>query len=190
MHKYFPKVYCFVNEFNPKELSTINKNIGIIYRNYTKKVDEKTLISLKKYCKKNNQKVFLANNLKIAKKLSFDGVYIPSFNKMLNTKNISKTIKFDIIGSAHNEIDIKIKEKQGCSKIFLAPTFKVLKSKNYLGILKFNKLALSTGKKIISLGGINETNIRKLNLLICCGFAGISWVKKNGPSKLRPFLKF
>ena len=83
-----------------------------------------------------------------------------------------------------------IKEKQGCSKIFLAPTFKVLKSKNYLGILKFNKLALSTGKKIISLGGINETNIRKLNLLICCGFAGISWVKKNGPSKLRPFLKF
>ena len=27
--------------------------------------------------------------------------------------------KFAIIGSAHNEVDIKIKEKQGCSLVFI-----------------------------------------------------------------------
>ena len=42
----------------------------------------------------------------------------------------------------------------------------------------------------IALGGINQKNIKKLKLLNCEGFAGISWIKKNGPkNNLGPFLK-
>ena len=188
MHKYSPKVFCFVEKFDIKELQTISKDIGIIYRNYQKILDEKTIISIKAHCKKNSQKFYLSNNLKIAIKLKLDGLYIPSFNSMLNTKNYSTHSKFTIIGSAHNEVEIKIKEKQGCRFIFLAPIFKVKKQSDYLGICRFNKLSLNKKSPLIALGGINKDNIKKVNLLNCYGFAGISWVKKNGLNKFRPFL--
>jgi thiamine-phosphate pyrophosphorylase len=188
MHKYLPKIYCFVEKFDNKELQTINKSIGIIYRNYEKKVDEKEIIAIKQHCKKNKKKIFLANNLKIAIKLKLDGVYIPSFYKRLNTKNYTMPSKFAIIGSAHNEVDIKIKEKQGCSLVFLAPIFQVKKKNNYLNIHRFNKLCNNNKIKLIALGGINNSNVKKINLLNCYGFAGISWVKKNGLNKFRPFL--
>jgi len=183
-----PKIYCFVDKFDNKELQTINKSIGIIYRNYEKKVDEKVIIAIKQHCRKNKKKFFLANNLKIAIKLKLDGVYIPSFYKRLNTKNYTMPSKFAIIGSAHNEVDIKIKEKQGCSLVFLAPIFQVKKKNNYLNIHRFNKLCNNKEIRLIALGGINNSNIKKINLLNCYGFAGISWVKKNGPNKFRPFL--
>ena len=162
--------------------------MGIIYRNYDEKIDEKTIILIKKYCIENKQKFYLSNNLKIAIKLKLDGLYIPSFNKNLNTKNYNYPCYFSIIGSAHNEIEIKIKENQGCNLIFLAPTFPVKKKLNYLGIFRFNKLSQNSESKIIALGGINENNIKKINLLNCYGFAGISWIKKNGLNKFRPFL--
>ena len=188
MHKYIPKVYYFIDKFDLKELQTINNNMGIIYRNYDEKIDEKTIILIKKYCIENRQKFYLSNNLKIAMKLKLDGLYIPSFNKNLNTKNYNYPCYFSIIGSAHNEIEIKIKENQGCNLIFLAPTFPVKKKPNYLGIFRFNKLSQNSESKIIALGGINENNIKKINLLNCYGFAGISWIKKNGLNKFRPFL--
>ena len=117
--------------------------------------------------------------------LKFDGVYIPSFNKKINF-TLSKNIKnFKIIGSAHNILEIKIKEKQGVECIFLSPLFEVSKSNKFLGILKFNNLARSTNKRIIALGGINKFNIKKLNMLNVLGFSGISYFKKKRPFKKR-----
>ena len=188
MHKYSSKVYCFVEKFDIEELRTINKGTSIIYRNYDEKVDEKTIISIKEHCRKNDKKFYISNNLKIAVKLKLDGLYIPAFNKTLNTKNYNTHLKFNIIGSAHNEIEVNIKEKQGCSFIFLAPIFKVKKKNNYLNICRFNKISTDKRAKLIALGGINKNNLRKINLLNCYGFAGISWIKKNGLNKFRPFL--
>ena len=75
-----PKIYCFVEKFDNKELQTINKSTGIIYRNYEKKVDEKEIIAIKQHCKKNKKKIFLANNLKIASQLKSDeGLYVAAF---------------------------------------------------------------------------------------------------------------
>ena len=48
MHKYSPKIYCFVEKFDSKELQKINKSVAIIYRNYGKKVDEKSITAIKK----------------------------------------------------------------------------------------------------------------------------------------------
>ena len=51
--------------------------------------------------------------------------YIPAFNKNLGFKNITRN-SFEIIGSAHNVSELKIKEKQGCSNIFLSQFGRIL----------------------------------------------------------------
>jgi len=109
----------------------------------------------------------------LALKLNLDGAYIPSFNK--DTKHLSFSLKkkFLIIGSAHNNKEIKIKEKQLVKIIFLSSIFK--KNKNYLGINKFKLLTKLINVKVVALGGISENNLNRLRLLKCFGFAGISY---------------
>ena len=164
------------------------KNIALIYRNYEKKPSKSLILKIRNYCKKRKIKFYLANNYKMAISLDLDGVYLPSFNKQIIFNIFSKRKNFLILGSAHSINEINIKQKQKCKLIFLAPIFKVNKKKHFLGINKFNQLV--TNKKIlfVALGGINDLNIKKINLLKCYGFAGISWIKKNGLRKLRPFL--
>ena len=102
-----------------------------------------------------------------------NGAYIPSFNK--NFQHLSYKFKreFELIGSAHNLKEIRIKEQQRVKSIFLSSLFK--KNKNYLGINKFNIKALLTKKKIIALGGISKLNLKKIRILKCDGFSGISY---------------
>ena len=119
--------------------------------------------------------------MKDAIKYNFDGLYVPSFHKQLRFHNIIKK-KFDIIGSAHNVTELKIKEKQGCSKIFLSPIFENNKNKKFLNIIKTNLLKNLTKKKIVLLGGINFKTLKKTRLCSPYGIAAISWIKKNGPS--------
>ena len=58
----------------------------------------------------------------------------------------------------------------------------VLSRASDLGVTKFNLIKLCTKKDVISLGGINGKNIKYLRMCNINGFAGISWIKKNGPS--------
>jgi len=46
---------------------------------------------------------------------------------------------------------------------------------------------LNNKANFIALGGINEKNFGMIKLLKPNGFATISWAKKNGLRKLRPF---
>ena len=80
---------------------------------------------------------------------------------------------FEIIGSAHNLKEIKIKEKQKVSKIFISSIFK--KNKNFLGINKFRILSKLTKKKIVVLGGVTKENKKRISLLNQTEFAGISY---------------
>ena len=145
----------------------------IIYRNYDQKIDEKLIIKIKNYCKKKGNKFLLSNNIKLAIKLNLDGAYIPSFNK--NTKHLSYSLtkKFIILGSAHNINEMNTKELQNVNAIFLSSIFK--KNKNFLGIYKFKLLSHLTKRPIIALGGISKNNLKKLNLINCLGFAGMSF---------------
>ena len=102
-------------------------------------------------------------------------MYLPSFNKSINFIKSNFKKKFIIIGSAHSVQEIKIKEQQGVKLIFLSPLFKVNKSNKFLNPIKFNLLAVKTKKKVIALGGINQSNLKKLNLVKSYGFAGISY---------------
>ena len=133
-------------------------------------------------------KFYLSNDIKLSIKLRLDGVYIPSFNNKANyVQNYSLPKNFDIIGSAHNIPEINTKLKQKCSEIFLSPLFKVNKSRKFLGINRFNLMSLNKKTYFIALGGINERNYKMIKLLRTNGFASISWAKKNGLRKLRPF---
>ena len=184
----FLKIYHFIDDFKEKDIEYLPKNTALIYRNYKKKPSKSLIVKIRNYCKKRKIKFYLSNNYKMAINLHLDGVYLPSFNKKITFNIFSKRKNFLILGSAHSINEINIKQKQGCKLIFLAPIFKVNKKKHFLGINKFNQLV--TNKKIlfVALGGINDLNIKKINLLKCYGFAGISWIKKNGLRKLRPFL--
>ena len=183
-----PSIYCYVSDYNLSDLSKLGKNINIIYRNYRNIDHFNNLLKLKLFCKKNNNRLYLSNNIKLSIKLSLDGVYIPSFNNRLNycsVYNLPK--KFKVVGSAHNLKEIRIKNLQGCKEIFLSPIFKIEKAKNFLGIIKFNLIKLNCKTNLIALGGINQKNFKKLKILGLKGFASISWAKKNGLRNLRPF---
>ena len=166
--------YYFINNFDTNIINKQDNKTIIIYRNYaSKKIDEKLILKIKNYCKKKLLKFYISNEVKLAVKLNLDGVYIPSFNKNFSHLSFSYKKKFEIIGSAHNLKEIKIKELQNVKKIFLSSLFK--KNKNYLGINKFKLLSNLTETKIVSLGGISKNNLKKLKLLNNCDFAGISY---------------
>ena len=178
MQKKISQFYYFINEYNYAELSKLSKNINIIYRNYKKNIDISTLISIRNYCKKNRIKFFISNNIRLAVKYKLDGVYIPAFNKQINFIKYLLPKNFKIIGSAHNNIEISIKQKQGCDIIFVSPIFEIKKKSYFLDVIKFNLLTLNKKIKFIALGGISEKNKNRLNLLKIYGFAGISYFQK------------
>ena len=153
----------------------LNKNIGIIYRNYKDKTKKEDILKLKNFCKSNNRRLYLANNLKLAINLNLDGVYIPAFSKNTIINKFNTRKNFLTLGSAHNIYEIKKKEKQGVEVIFISPLFKTKDYKNKLGVIKFNILSRFTKKKIIALGGINKKNIKILKITNAYGYSGISF---------------
>ena len=166
--------YYFINKFDTNNIDKQDKQTTIIYRNYSSKpIDQTLILRIKRYCKKKSIKFYLSNNIKLAIKLDLDGAYIPAFNKSL--KHLAYTYKknFRIIGSAHNLKEIRIKENQNVNKIFLSSLFK--KNKNFLGVNRFKLLSKLTIKDIVVLGGISEKNKKKLSLLNQYDFAGISY---------------
>jgi thiamine-phosphate pyrophosphorylase len=182
MHNELPVKYYFINKFDTNYIVKQDKKTAFIYRNYNSKNNLNTILKLKNYINKKKYKYFLSNDTKLAIKLNLDGVYIPSFNKDKQHLSFSFKKHFLIIGSAHNNKEIKIKESQGVKILFLSSIFK--KNKNFLGINKFKNLSQLSKKKIVALGGISPKNFNKLNLLNCFGFAGISYFEqKKGPLK-------
>ena len=166
--------YYFINKFDTNIINNQDKQTVIIYRNYFSDIkNEDLILKIKNYCKKKRIKFYLSNNIKLATKLDLDGAYIPSFNKNTNHLAYSYKKNFDLIGSAHNLKEIRIKEKQGVKKIFISSLFK--KNKNFLGINKFKILSRMTRINVVALGGISKSNLKKLNFLDCLDFAGISY---------------
>jgi len=180
MHNKILNKYYFINKFNQSNIDKQDKETTIIYRNYNQETDKKLILRLKNYCKKKGNKFLLSNNIKLAVNLDLDGAYIPSFNK--DKKHLSYSFKknFIILGSAHNVYEMRTKEFQNVKAIFLSSVFK--KNKNYLGVYKFKLLSLLSKKSFIALGGISSNNLKRLNLINCLGFAGISFFEqKKGP---------
>ena len=175
MHKLLFKKYYFIEKFYKSNIDKQDKKTIIIYRNYKQKINSKEILSLKKYCKQKGFKFLLSNNIKLSIKLNLDGAYLPAFNK--NYRHLSYNFKNDflLVGSAHNLHEIRTKEKQGVSEIFVSSIFK--KNNNFLGINKFKLISNLSKKKIIALGGVSYKNLNLIQLTKSVGFAGISYFK-------------
>ena len=188
MHKYLPKFFIFLDQYNSEIFKNKNINIGIIYRNYKDRERESQLVKIAKACKKNRFQLFVSNDVKLVHKVKADGIYVPSFNKTKNFSNLEKK-NIIILGSAHNQKEIHKKISQNCRAIFLSPLFYVKKSKSFLGLHKFNYLSYVNKINILALGGITENNIHKLKLLYIKGFGGIRIFKKKPAFKRPVFIK-
>ena len=174
MHNLFKTKYYFISKFDSNNIKKQDNKTVIVYRNYSIiPVNENLIIKIRDFCKKNRKKFYLSNNVKLAIKLDLDGAYIPSFNKHFSHLNYSLKKDFELIGSAHNLKEIKLKESQKIEKIVVSSIFK--NNKNYLGINKFKIISKYTNKEIIALGGITKKNIKKLKLINSNSFAGISF---------------
>jgi len=174
MHFNLTTKYYFISNFDTNNIDQQNKQTIIIYRNYSsKKIDKTKILKFKSYCKKKGLKFYLSNDIKLAVKLKLDGAYIPSFNKKFDHLSYYYKKNFEIIGSAHNLKEIRLKELQKVNKIFLSSLFK--KNKNFLGINRFRHLSNLTKKNIVVLGGVSKKNVKLLKLVNCKEFAGISY---------------
>ena len=188
MHKIFPKIFVFLDQYDSQIFKNNNINMGIIYRNYNAKNREKELVKIAKACKKNRNQLFVSNDIKLTIKVKAEGIYIPSFNKTKRFANFEKR-NIKILGSAHNQKEIQEKITQNCSAIFLSPIFYIEKSKKFLGLHKFNYLSHNNNANILALGGISEYNIHKLKLLNIKGYGGIRMFKKKPAFKRPVFIK-
>ena len=119
MHISKLKKYYFISQFNKNNIDKLDNNTAIIYRNYKIKNNLKEVIKLKNYCKLKRLKFYISNNIRLSIKLGIDGAYIPSFNRSFTHLSYCLKKNFDLIGSAHNLKEIKIKELQQVNRIFL-----------------------------------------------------------------------
>ena len=107
-----PKFFSFIKTFNKDHIKNLNNNIAIIYRNYSTEYSKELIKEIRNFCRKHGKKFYLSNNIKLARSLNLDGVYIPSFNRSLNMNNINQNKKFLKIGSAHSIEEIKIRKNR------------------------------------------------------------------------------
>jgi len=162
------KYYIFVSELN----ETIKKNILKVSKpnlilNF--KISEKSHLILAKniikFCKKHHFPFYILNDVKIAKQLNANGIFISATNKKIGLSLFS-SIKFKFIGSAHNQLEYFFKIRQSCKTIMLSPIFYNHKYSIFkiLNPIKFNLICLSWEINIGALGGILKKNINKINL--------------------------
>jgi len=173
--------YCFIKEYRDLNLTFVDKlkNVKIIY-SYNNKSNLTDLLLLEKLCIKNKIKLYISNYERDLNFLKIDGVHISS-DKKLKPHYLKKN--FEIIGTAHNQLEYSRKKKQGCSKIFLSPLFRTKKYSNNktLGINKFNLISKNWDTKMLALGGLNSQNIKLLRSAKVLGFGGISFFNKKTP---------
>ena len=159
--------YIFIEQLNDKIIDNILK-----LKNQRKKIHIIIIGNISdlilKFVKKNQIPFYVTNNLKLAIKHKAKGVFLTSKNKAL--KNNMKEVKnFSIIGSAHNQLEYFIKNRQNCSMIMLSPIFYNSKYSynKILNPIRFNLITQNWKNQVCALGGINPKNIKLINLTRC-----------------------
>jgi thiamine-phosphate pyrophosphorylase len=176
------KYYIFVNEFN----KTIKKNLAKLSRpnlilNF-KISDQTSLILAKniiKFCKFYQIPFYIIDDIKIAKTLNANGIFISSNNRKIGIPLCINT-KFKLIGSAHNQLEYFFKLRQKCKTIMLSPIFYNNKYSfnKILSPVKFNLISLNWKTDVCALGGISNSNIKKIKITKAKSIGLKSWINK------------
>jgi thiamine-phosphate pyrophosphorylase len=162
---------------NFKKLSFVYKSDSI------NDINHGNIKTIKNFCKKNKIPFFISDNFKLARKYEADGIFLSSSYKKIG--NIALKKNFKIIGSAHNQLEYSLKNKQSCEMIMLSPLFynKKYSQNKILNVCKFNLISIGWDKKICALGGISLNNLKKINMTRCSAVAFISLMKENNQKK-------
>lgn len=174
--------YFYIDSIQNLDLDYIKKtkaNLIIRASNTKKNQDFYKFINK---CKNKFINIFIANDTNLLRKVKSNNFYISSFNKKKYFYLKRNNSKIKIIGSAHNIKEINEKFDQGCDKIVFSRLFKTYK-KGFYDVVKFNLTAGQSKKKIVALGGISESNYKKLKMVNCIGFAVLKELK-NKPNFL------
>ena len=175
-------LYFLINKLGEINLDYVKKTGAILILRNPEKLKLKDLKKFKDRCTQRKINLYIANSIKILFLLNTNRFYVSSYNKkqFWHLKRINR--KIDIIGSAHNPLEISEKISQGCNQIFLSRAFqtKYKHKKSYLGKIKFNLLSRSFSTNFIALGGIKQKNFSHTKDLNISGVAILSDKKKAG----------
>ena len=83
MNNTLPKYFIFINCYDESILKNNNTNLGVIYRNYSGKININEVSLIRRCCRKKGYKLYISNNFEAAVRSKADGLYIPSFNKRI-----------------------------------------------------------------------------------------------------------
>ena len=180
------KFYFFIDTLDEIIRKNIKnfKKLSFVYKSDSiNDINHINIETIKNFCKKNKIPFFISDNFKLAKKYEADGIFLSSSYKKIG--NIILKKNFKIIGSAHNQLEYSLKNKQSCETIMLSPLFynKKYSQNKILNVCKFNLLSMGWDKKICALGGISLNNLKKLNMTRCSAVAFISLMKENNQKK-------
>ena len=176
--------FLIINKLNDEVKEKIKKfiNINIILYNFDDevdgqlKIDNFNTVEAINYCKKNQLPFYITDNFKLALQTKANGIFLSAKNKKIIPK-IQK-LNFEIIGSAHNQIEYYFKKKQGCTLLMLSPIFfnKKYSENKILGPIKFNLMSNSWNNKLCALGGISSKTLNKIKLTRASSIAFVSLV--------------
>tara|TARA_Y100001954_G_C15772309_1_gene585117 strand:+ start:1147 stop:1728 length:582 start_codon:yes stop_codon:yes gene_type:complete len=184
------KIFFYINELNDIQKENLNqlRNINIIYRNYEGNNYYQNAVNLNRYCRKMNFKLYVSNDRQLAVRINCYGLYIPSFNN----RDYFTRSSLKVIGSAHNEIEIRDKIKQGCKEIFISPIFSTNSHiyKTGKGLAFYRPLMHKFSKqiKVHALGGINQKNLSKIISSGSKGFSSKGMIEKKMNKSLISYL--
>ncbi len=165
------------------------KKVSLFQLRLKKESYKKKLIigkKVQKICKKFNVKFLINDDVYLAKKLKADGCHLGQND--MNISNARKLIKNKIIGiTCHNSIrlaKVAIKNKADYLAFGAFDFSKTKKVRHKASINLIKKVKKITKTPIVAIGGINESNYKKL-LLNKANFLAISgYIWKN--KKLKP----
>ena len=180
------KFYFFIDSLDEIIKKNIKnfKKLSFIYKsNSINDINHTNIKTIKNFCKKNKIPFFISDNFKLAKKYEAEGIFLSSSYKKIG--NIVLKKNFKIIGTAHNQLEYSLKNKQSCEMIMLSPLFynKKYSQNKILNVCKFNLISMGWDKKICALGGISLNNLKKLNMTRCSAVAFVSLMKENNQKK-------
>ena len=163
---YSENFYFFTSHINEQISKNVLKfkNIAVVY-NETSINDLKNFLIIKKFCKYNNLKLYILDNLRVAYQFNLDGIVLSHNNKRVIFLNkITYKKEFKIIGKVHNQREYYFKKRQNCKSIILSPIFSNKKYTNnqLLGVVKFNLISNHWRENTFAMGGIISSNFKRI----------------------------
>jgi thiamine monophosphate synthase len=168
--KIYNNSYLLTNQINETIKKNILKfkNISIIYYNINEDDKKKCLNESRliyNFCKQNNLPFFITNDINLCLKYKCRGLFLTNAKGGRNFTYLKNQLH--IIGKAHTQIEYNLLINRGCKAITLSPLFynKKYSRNKILGPMRFNLLTKNWQSEVYALGGINQNNIKKINLL-------------------------